>query len=68
MRSKESFLKNAVTPTDAVFKQFEALCQRAGPVRCALAGHGSVEARVNALLTRVEQHRSRPHPPPRLGG
>ena len=55
MRSKESFLENAVTPTDAVFERFEALCQRAGPIRCALAGHGSVKARVNALLTRVKR-------------
>jgi pimeloyl-ACP methyl ester carboxylesterase len=55
VRSKESFLVNAVTPTDAVFEQFEALCQRAGPVRCALAGHGSVKARVNALLVRVKR-------------
>lgn len=55
MRSKESFLENAVTPTDAVFEQFEVLCQRAGPARCALAGHGSVKARVNAVLTRVKR-------------
>ena len=55
MRSKEAFLENAVTPTDAVFAQFEALCQRAGPVRCALAGHGSVKGRVNGLLTRVKR-------------
>ena len=55
MRSKESFLENAVTPTDAVFEQFEALCQQAGAVRCALAGHGSVRARVNALLARVRR-------------
>jgi pimeloyl-ACP methyl ester carboxylesterase len=55
MRSKESFLENAVTPTDAVFERFEALCQQAGPVRCALAGHGPVSARVNGLLTRVRR-------------
>jgi pimeloyl-ACP methyl ester carboxylesterase len=55
VRSKESFLANAVTPTDAVFARFEALCQRAGPVRCALAGHGSVSARVSALLARVRR-------------
>jgi pimeloyl-ACP methyl ester carboxylesterase len=55
VRNKESFLENAVTPTDAVFEQFEALCQRAGPVRCALAGHGSVKARVNALFARVRR-------------
>jgi pimeloyl-ACP methyl ester carboxylesterase len=55
VRSKESFLENAVTPTDVVFEQFEALCQRAGPARCALAGHGSVKARVNALFARVKR-------------
>lgn len=36
-------------------EQFEKLCQRAGPERCALAGHGSVKARVNALLARVRR-------------
>ena len=55
VRSKEAFLENAVSPTDAVFERFEALCQQAGPVRCALAGHGSVSARVNALLRRVRR-------------
>ena len=55
MRSKESFIENAVTPTDAVFEQFEALCQRAGRIRCALAGHGSVKVRVNALFARVKR-------------
>jgi len=55
VRSKESFLENAVTPTDAVFEQFEVLCQRAGPARCALAGHGSVKARVSTLIARVER-------------
>jgi pimeloyl-ACP methyl ester carboxylesterase len=55
VRSKESFLENAVAPTDPVFRQFEALCEQAGPVRCALAGHGSVKARVDGLFARVRR-------------
>jgi pimeloyl-ACP methyl ester carboxylesterase len=55
VRSRESFAANAARPTDPVVEQFEALCQRAGHVRCALAGHGSVNARVNALLARVRR-------------
>ena len=38
---------NDVAFTDEVFDQFVALCQSAGPDRCALAGHGeTVEQRV----------------------
>ncbi len=54
--------------TDLVFAKLLSLCQRAGPARCALAGHGPVAARVNRLLARV---RGAPIPtpsatPPRL--
>jgi pimeloyl-ACP methyl ester carboxylesterase len=55
VRGREASLENFVTPTDEVFAKFEALCQRAGPRRCALAGHGSVKARVNALFARVRR-------------
>jgi len=39
--------------TDRVFAQLQALCQRAGSARCALAGHGPVSARVNRVLARL---------------
>jgi len=39
--------------TDWVFAAFQSLCQRAGPARCALAGHGVVSARMNRLLARL---------------
>src|SRR5947207_15301119 len=35
--------------TDRVFAEFQALSQRAGAARCALAGHGPAAARVRAL-------------------
>ena len=37
------------------FEGFEALCESAGPTRCALAGHGSVTARVDELFARLRQ-------------
>ena len=55
VRSRDAFVENAVASTDEVFRQFEALCQGAGAERCALAGQGSVTARVNALLARVKR-------------
>jgi pimeloyl-ACP methyl ester carboxylesterase len=54
-QGREASVANVVTPTDAVANQFEALCQHAGPARCALAGHGSVKTRVSALLARVQR-------------
>ncbi len=39
--------------TDRVFAKLQSLCRHAGPERCALAGHGSVSARVNRLLARL---------------
>jgi hypothetical protein len=54
-RGREASLANSVASTDEVFGQFEALCQRAGRARCALAGHGSVKARVKALFARVKR-------------
>lgn len=42
--------------TDAVFDQFLALCEEAGPDRCALAGHGETPAeRVDRLFRTVRK-------------
>ena len=54
-------LLNSVSSTDAVFERFETLCGRAGPARCALAGHGAVKRRVDGLLARL-RHGSIPAP------
>jgi pimeloyl-ACP methyl ester carboxylesterase len=55
VRGREASIANIGAPTNDVVEQFELLCQRAGPKRCALAGHGSVKARVDALLARVKR-------------
>jgi pimeloyl-ACP methyl ester carboxylesterase len=44
-----------IVDTDSVFAKFLSLCQRAGPARCALAGRGSVAARVHRLLARLRR-------------
>lgn len=48
-------LSKTMASTDVVFSKFEALCQAAGPPRCALAGQGSVATRVNQLLARLQR-------------
>lgn len=48
-------IANGVSTSDVVFAKFQSLCQRAGPARCALAGHGSVATRVNGLLARLRR-------------
>ena len=61
-RSREAAMASTAAPTDEVFSRFEALCEQAGPDRCALAGHGtSVVDRVNALLAQL---RAGPIPAP----
>lgn len=40
---------------DLVFAKLQSLCQAAGLARCALAGHGSVTARVSRLLARLRR-------------
>jgi pimeloyl-ACP methyl ester carboxylesterase len=40
---------------DLVFAKLQSLCWGAGPARCALAGHGSVTARVGRLLARLRR-------------
>jgi pimeloyl-ACP methyl ester carboxylesterase len=47
--------------TDEVFDQFLATCEAAGPDLCALAGHGPVTPRVNAMLDRL-RHTPLPAP------
>lgn len=48
--SAETRTASDVASTDEVFDQFMALCQRAGPAGCALAGHGEPVARRVAKL------------------
>jgi pimeloyl-ACP methyl ester carboxylesterase len=52
----EATLASFRSDSDLVFRKFESLCQRAGPARCALAGHGRVKKRVHRLLRRL-RHR-----------
>jgi pimeloyl-ACP methyl ester carboxylesterase len=51
--STESAIANIRSDSDLVFQKFQSTCQAAGPSRCALAGHGQVAARVDALLARL---------------
>ena len=50
---------NMLAGADQGFRNFLSLCQRAGPARCALAGHGSVSTRVDGLMARLK-HRPIP--------
>ena len=50
--SAETRTANDVSSADEVFDQFMALCQRAGPGRCALAGHGETVAQRVARAVR----------------
>ena len=62
--SVQAVIANGVSDTDLVFAKLQSLCQSAGPARCALAGHGSVSARVRRLLARL---RRGPIPAPSAG-
>ena len=54
--SAEARIANDVSSADEVFAQFVALCQSAGPGRCALAGHGeTVAQRVARLFARARR-------------
>ena len=58
---------NQLSYSDRGFAGFMALCQKAGPARCALAGRGPVAPRVNRLFARL-RHAPIPAPsvtPPR---
>jgi pimeloyl-ACP methyl ester carboxylesterase len=58
----EAILASGLADTDRVFRRFLALCEAAGPDRCALAGHGDpVAARVKRLLARL-RHAPLPAP------
>jgi pimeloyl-ACP methyl ester carboxylesterase len=60
----EAQIANSIADTTRVFSKFESLCERAGPARCALAGHGPVLRRMSALLARL---RRGPIPAPSAG-
>ena len=66
-KSVEANLAKSEAGSDLVFEQFLALCQAAGPKKCALAGKGPVAPRVRALLQRLRQGPipARSAPPPR---
>jgi pimeloyl-ACP methyl ester carboxylesterase len=55
VKGREASLENISRPSDDVFAEFQAVCERAGAEKCALAGHGSVAARVNGVLERLRQ-------------
>ncbi len=58
----EARVANAVSPTDAVFREFEVRCQHAGPRRCPLARRQqSAAERTRRLFARV---RAAPIPAP----
>jgi pimeloyl-ACP methyl ester carboxylesterase len=51
-----TLLASILTSTDQAFHEFLALCERVGPASCALAGHGPVEKRVEAMLQQLRHH------------
>jgi pimeloyl-ACP methyl ester carboxylesterase len=53
--SAQASIADGETDLDLVFAKLQSLCQAAGPARCALAGHGSVKARVSRLLARLRR-------------
>jgi pimeloyl-ACP methyl ester carboxylesterase len=55
VRGAEARFANTVVAMDRGLRTFASLCQRAGPTRCALAGHGAVAPRVVRLLARVQR-------------
>jgi pimeloyl-ACP methyl ester carboxylesterase len=55
-KGAEERFARSVGSADEVFTQFVALCQGAGPARCALANHpGTVAQRVAALFARAKK-------------
>jgi hypothetical protein len=66
-RSIQAAIGGSLKGGDLAFREFQRLCQLAGPERCALAGNGSVRARVKGLIHRL-QRRSIPAPSVRPRG
>jgi pimeloyl-ACP methyl ester carboxylesterase len=62
--STQAGIVSSGADVNRVFSKLQSLCQAAGPTRCALAGHGSVTARVNGLVARL---RRGPIPAPSAG-
>jgi len=54
-RGAEARFGDTVAGLDPGLRAFESQCQKAGATRCALAGHGSVAARVGRLLARLRR-------------
>jgi pimeloyl-ACP methyl ester carboxylesterase len=55
-KDAEARVASQASGADAVFKQFLAVCQQAGPKRCALAGGRQTAAeKVNGLLARLRR-------------
>jgi pimeloyl-ACP methyl ester carboxylesterase len=50
----EAGYMNMLAGADQGFRNFLSLCQRAGPGRCALAGHGRIATRVDRLMARLK--------------
>jgi pimeloyl-ACP methyl ester carboxylesterase len=53
--SAQAGIASSTADFSLVFSKLQSLCQDAGPARCALAAHGSVKARVGALLARLRR-------------
>ena len=66
-KSIQAAIGRGLVGTDLNFREFQRLCQLAGPERCALAGKGPVRARVQGLIHRL-QRRSIPAPSARPPG
>jgi TAP-like protein len=66
-KSVEANIAKSEAESDLVFELFLALCQQAGPKKCALAGKRPVAPRVLALLQHLRQGPipARSAPPPR---
>jgi pimeloyl-ACP methyl ester carboxylesterase len=61
VRSTQAGIASTTGDFGRVFHRMQSLCQDAGPSRCALAGHGSVGARVRRVVAML---RHRPIPAP----
>jgi pimeloyl-ACP methyl ester carboxylesterase len=55
VRGTAATLAAGLTGTDEVLAQFASACEAAGPERCALAGHGPVQARIEGVLDRLRE-------------